>query len=95
MAQHRSGDYVYEKITDWPKMPKGQTMGVVSRVATDSQDRVYVFQRKDPPVVVFDRDGNYLGAWGTGAVKEVAVFVFGSRMGYSSVLSSGDPYSGP
>lgn len=70
MAQHRSGDYVYEKITDWPKMPKGQTMGVVSRVATDSQDRVYVFQRKDPPVVVFDRDGNYLGAWGTGAVKE-------------------------
>ena len=33
MAQHRSGDYVYEKITDWPKMPKGQTMGVVSRDA--------------------------------------------------------------
>jgi sugar lactone lactonase YvrE len=43
---------------------------VVSRVVTDSQDRVYVFQRKDPPVVVFDRDGNYLGSWGTGAVKE-------------------------
>ena len=70
MAQHGSGDYVYKKITDWPKMPKGQVLGVVSRVATDSQDRVYVFQRKDPPVVVFDRDGNYLGAWGIGAIKE-------------------------
>ena len=70
MAQHGSGDYVYKKITDWPKMPKGQALGVVSRVATDSQDRVYVFQRKDPPVVVFDRDGNYLGAWGIGAIKE-------------------------
>jgi len=27
------------------------------------QDRVYVFQRKDRRVVVFDRDGRYLGAW--------------------------------
>jgi hypothetical protein len=39
-------------------------------VAADAQDRVYVFQRKDPPVVVFDRDGKYLGAWGTGEVTD-------------------------
>ncbi len=70
MAQIGSGKYVYELVRNWPKMPKGESLGVVSRVATDSQDRVYVFQRKDPPVVVFDRDGNYLGAWGIGAVKE-------------------------
>ena len=38
---------------------------IVSTVATDSQDRLYVFQRKDPPVVVFDSDGNYLDAWDT------------------------------
>jgi DNA-binding beta-propeller fold protein YncE len=37
-------------------------------VAADSQDRVYVFQRKDPPVVVFDREGKYLGACGSGEV---------------------------
>ena len=43
---------------------------MVSRVATDSQDRVYVFQRKDPPVVVFDREGKYLGAWGSGEVTD-------------------------
>jgi DNA-binding beta-propeller fold protein YncE len=40
---------------------------MVSAVATDSQDRVYAFQRKDPPIVVFDRDGNYLNSWGNGA----------------------------
>jgi DNA-binding beta-propeller fold protein YncE len=39
-------------------------------VATDSEDRVYVFQRKDPPVVVFDREGKYLGAWGSGEVTD-------------------------
>ena len=70
MTQQGTGQYTYERIRDWPKMPQGESLGVVSRVATDSQDRVYVFQRKDPPVVVFDRDGNYLGAWGIGAVKE-------------------------
>jgi len=28
---------------------------------------VYVFQQKDPPVHVFDREGNHLGSWGNGA----------------------------
>ncbi|MCH7622048.1 MAG: hypothetical protein IH870_09135 [Chloroflexi bacterium] len=36
-------------------------------MATDSQDRVYVFHRQDPPVMIFDRDGNYLNGWGNGA----------------------------
>src|SRR5436853_143844 len=31
---------------------------------------MYVFQRKDPPVVVFDREGMYLGAWGSGEVTD-------------------------
>ena len=70
MPQVGTGAYTYELIRDWPKMPKGESLGVVSRVATDSQDRVYVFQRKDPPIVVFDREGNYLGSWGNGAVKD-------------------------
>ena len=70
MSRAGTGAYTYEVIRDWPKMPKGEALGVVSRVATDAQDRVYVFQRKDPPVVIFDRDGNYLGCWGIGAVRE-------------------------
>lgn len=70
MTQVGTGPYTYEVIHHFLKLPNGEKFGMVSRVATDSQDRVYVFQRKDPPVVVFDRDGQYLGAWGTGEVKD-------------------------
>jgi len=67
MATVGTGKYTYEIIEHWAKLPAGETFGNVSAVATDSHDRVYVFQRKDPPVVVFDRDGTYLSCWGIGA----------------------------
>jgi DNA-binding beta-propeller fold protein YncE len=70
MAQVGTGKYTYELIQDFPKLPPGEALGIVSTVATDSQDRVYVFQRKDPPVMVFDRDGNYLNCWGIGAITD-------------------------
>jgi DNA-binding beta-propeller fold protein YncE len=70
MAQVGAGKYTYELIRDFFKLPEGQSFGLVSRVAADSQDRVYVFQRKDPPVVVFDREGKHLGAWGSGEVTD-------------------------
>lgn len=60
-----SGSYAYEVIENWATLPSGWTFGGVSAVATDSQDRVYAFQRKDPPVVVFDRNGTYLSSWGS------------------------------
>src|SRR5687768_14185077 len=59
-----SGRYAYEVIENWATLPNGWTFGGVSAVATDSLDRVYAFQRKDPPVIVFDRNGSYLGSWG-------------------------------
>ena len=65
-----TGKYTYRLIKDWGTLPQGEAFGMVSAVATDSQDRVYVFQRKDPPVVVFDRDGNYLDSWGTRAIAD-------------------------
>jgi len=34
-----------------------------SAVAVDSHDNVYVYQRGDPPVLVFDRGGNLIGQW--------------------------------
>ena len=33
-------------------------------VAVDSKDDVYVFNRGEHPVIVFDRDGNFLRSWG-------------------------------
>src|SRR5436309_8338801 len=65
-----TGSYEYEVIETWAKLPAGWTFGPVSAVATDSQDRVYAFQRKDPPIIVFDRDGKYLSSWGSSAVTD-------------------------
>ncbi len=66
MATVGTGTYTYTLIEDWAKLPAGETFAMVSAVATDSQDRVYAFQRKDPPIVIFDRDGAYLSSWGNG-----------------------------
>ena len=65
-----SGKYTYTLEENWAQLPEGMTMGNASAVATDSQDRVYVFQRKDPPVLIFGPGGNYLGSWGVRAIDE-------------------------
>jgi len=62
-----TGKYTYSVIQDWAKLPAGETFAMVSAVATDAQDRVYAFQRKDPPIAVFDRQGKFLTSWGNGA----------------------------
>jgi len=65
-----NGDYVYDAIRGWGTLPKGMTFGTVSHVAVDLQDRVYFYQRKDPPVLVFDADGNFLTGWGDGRLTD-------------------------
>src|SRR5436309_8656403 len=70
MTQIGTGEYRYEVVRDFFKSRDGEPFGLISRVAADAQDRIYVFQRRNPPVVVFDRDGKYLGAWGSGQVTD-------------------------
>ena len=67
MATVGTSKYTYTLIQDWAKLPSGESFGMVSAIATDSRDTVYAFQRKDPPVIIFDRDGNYLSSWGNGS----------------------------
>jgi len=62
-----TGMYTYTLVENWAKLPPGQTLAMVSAIATDSQDRVYAFQRKDPPILIFDREGNLQSSWGNGA----------------------------
>jgi DNA-binding beta-propeller fold protein YncE len=61
-----SGDYVYDELSDWAELPDGWTFKEVADVAVDSQDRVYVFNRGEHPVMVFAPDGGFLGTWGEG-----------------------------
>lgn len=65
-----SGDYVYEVVEGWGQGPEGRPMGIVSSMATDSQDRVYVIDREpNPAIVVFDREGRLLTTWGEDLLK--------------------------
>ena len=59
------GDRYYQVERPWGEFPAGLRTSI-SRLALDSRDRVYVFQREDPPVLVFDPTGKFLTSWGSG-----------------------------
>lgn len=61
-----TGEHTYELADGWAKLPEGESFVDVSGMAIDSEDRVYVFNRGAHPVMVFDREGNLLSAWGNG-----------------------------
>ena len=64
-----SGEYRYEVIENWGKLPDGWHYGEVAAVGVDSKDNVYVFARSEHPMMVFDRDGNLLRSWGEGLFR--------------------------
>ena len=60
------GDYRYELAEGWAKLPEGWVFSLVSDVAVDSQGRIYAFTRGKHPLIVFDKEGNFLTSWGYG-----------------------------
>ena len=58
------GNYQYEVVTDWVRLPRGWELGWIPAIGVDSQDRVYVYSRSAHPMIIFDRDGNFLTSWG-------------------------------
>jgi len=65
------GDRRYAVHRNWARLPAGDGFGFISDVMVDGAGRVHVAQRgTDQPVLVFDRDGAYAGAWGEGALAE-------------------------
>jgi DNA-binding beta-propeller fold protein YncE len=64
-----TGEYTYELVDGWAKLPRGWSFQDVTGLAIDAQDRVYVLNRGIHPVIVFDRDGNLLMTWGEGLFK--------------------------
>ena len=66
----------YEVIQGWEQMPEGYSFMEVAGVACDSQDRVYVFNRGKYPIIVFDKEGKFLNAWGAGEfVGPLGIFI--------------------
>jgi DNA-binding beta-propeller fold protein YncE len=61
-----SGKYTYRVNEEWQRPPVGLDVRACA-VSVDSQDRVYCFNRNaEHPVVIFDRDGDFLSSWGAG-----------------------------
>ena len=60
------GDFRYEYVEGWGTLPAGVTFHECPGVAVDAQDNVYVLTRGQQPLIVFDREGNYLRSFGQG-----------------------------
>lgn len=67
----------YLAHADWAQRPAGFTWPEVAGVAVDRSDRVFVFNRGEHPVIVFDRDGSFLYAWGEGLFARAHGIVIG------------------
>jgi hypothetical protein len=61
-----SGDFKYRIVENWAKLPDGWSFKEVAAVGVDANDNVYAFNRGEHPMLVFDREGNFLRSWGEG-----------------------------
>jgi DNA-binding beta-propeller fold protein YncE len=62
---------VYEVVQDWAQLPPGWCFYNASSVTIDSKNHVYVLDRsRDHPVMVFNRDGEFLNSWGKGVFRQ-------------------------
>ena len=59
-----SGSHTYEVQENWWRLPDGWEFGWIAAVGVDSKDRVYVYSRSEHPLVVLDREGNFLTSLG-------------------------------
>ncbi len=66
MVELGTAEYTYEIAEGWGKLPDGWSFKEAAAVGVDSKDNVYVFNRGEHPVIIFDREGNFLSSWGEG-----------------------------
>ena len=61
-----NGAYTYEPVENWAKLPPGWSFKEIGGVGVDRHDNVFVFNRGEHPMIVFDCDGNFLRSFGEG-----------------------------
>ncbi len=61
-----TGEFQYQPVPGWEQLPEDWSLVEVAGLASDSQGNVYVYNRGEHPVIVFDRDGKFLRSWGEG-----------------------------
>jgi DNA-binding beta-propeller fold protein YncE len=80
----------YRLVDNWAQFPPEVTKwGAATGVDVDSHDNVYVLHRNEAmPIMVFDRNGKFLRAWGQGMFKTTH-FLRVDRSGYVWVTDRG------
>ena len=63
-----SGKFRYRVNADWGKLAAGWSFKEVGGVGVDRNDNVYVFNRGEHPMMVFDREGKFPAVMGRGPV---------------------------
>ena len=61
-----TGDFRYNFVENWAKLPSGMTFKECPGVAIDSNDNVFILTRGEEPIIVLDRDGNFVRSFGKG-----------------------------
>src|ERR1700722_5916656 len=64
-----TGAHRYSPQENWAKLPNGWTFGSAAAIVIDRHDRVYCFNRGGYPMIVLDREGNFLKSWGEDIFK--------------------------
>jgi DNA-binding beta-propeller fold protein YncE len=59
-------EFGYKANDHWAQLPSGWSWPEVAAVAIDSHDRVFVFNRGQHPVMIFNSDGSLRISWGEG-----------------------------
>ncbi len=86
--RYGTGDLQYELVAGWAKVPAGWSFVDVCGIAVDREDNVYVLNRSEHPVIVFDRDGNILRRWGHGLFRRA----HGARLAPDGSIFCTDDY---
>jgi DNA-binding beta-propeller fold protein YncE len=64
----QSSPHPYRAVDGWALLPEGLKLGEVPAMAIDQLgERIFAFQRGEPPVIEFDPTGRVVRTWGAGA----------------------------
>ena len=53
----------YEVVPGWPMLPVNSEWGAVTSIAIDGHGNIWVLNRNNPIVQIYDPEGNFLGGW--------------------------------
>ena len=64
------GHQVYRVERPFGDLPPTVKIGMISKCAADDEGHLYICQRADPPIIVFDRNGAFVRAFGQGLITD-------------------------